>query len=58
MCIRDRPETRRLFLALWPEDTVRRDIAALATEVAGRRRIRDANLHLTLVFLDVYKRQR
>ncbi|MBK8964680.1 MAG: RNA 2',3'-cyclic phosphodiesterase [Candidatus Competibacteraceae bacterium] len=45
------PETRRLFLALWPEDTVRRDIAALATEVAGRRRIRDANLHLTLVFL-------
>lgn len=42
---------RRLFLALWPEDAERRQLAALAASVAGRRRIRDANLHLTLVFL-------
>lgn len=51
MSFPDPPETRRLFLALWPEDAVRRRIAELAAEVAGRRRVRDANLHLTLVFL-------
>ena len=44
-------DERRLFLALWPEATVRRQLAALAAEAAGRRRIPDANLHLTLVFL-------
>ncbi len=43
--------TRRLFLALWPEDTERRQLVELATGVAGRRRTPDANLHLTLVFL-------
>ena len=42
---------RRLFLALWPEDTERRHLVELATGVAGRRRTPDANLHLTLVFL-------
>jgi len=41
----------RLFLALWPGDTERRQLAELAAAVAGRRRVRDANLHLTLVFL-------
>lgn len=44
--------TRRLFLALWPEQTTRQHIAALATQALGQqRRIADAQLHLTLVFL-------
>ena len=42
---------RRLFLALWLEDEERRQIAGLAAGVAGQRRVRDADLHLTLVFL-------
>lgn len=42
---------RRLFLALWPDETERRQMADLAASVAGRRRVRDDNLHLTLVFL-------
>lgn len=44
-------EVRRLFLALWPEDVERQQLAQLAASVAGRQRVRDANLHLTLVFL-------
>ena len=44
-------EVRRLFLALWPEDVERRQLAQLAASVAGQQRVRDANLHLTLVFL-------
>lgn len=43
--------TRRLFLALWPTEAERRRLAELAASVAGRRRVRDDNLHLTLVFL-------
>lgn len=43
--------TRRLFLALWPAEAERRRLAELAASVAGRRRVRDDNLHLTLVFL-------
>ncbi len=50
MCSPDSDE-RRLFLALWPEDDERRQLAELAASVAGRRRVPDANLHLTLVFL-------
>ncbi len=42
---------RRLFLALWPEETERRQLTDLAVKVAGPRRVRDDNLHLTLVFL-------
>lgn len=42
---------RRLFLALWPEETERRQLVDLAANAAGRRRVRDDNLHLTLVFL-------
>lgn len=42
---------RRLFLALWPREAERRELATLATQVAGRRRVQDDNLHLTLVFL-------
>jgi len=45
------PEVRRLFLALWPEEAERRQMAKLAADIAGRRRVRDASLHLTLVFL-------
>ncbi len=48
-CITEAP--RRLFLALWPEEAERRQLADLAASVAGRRRVRDDNLHLTLVFL-------
>lgn len=52
MCSPGNDQTvRRLFLALWPEDTERRQLVELATGVAGRRRTPDANLHLTLVFL-------
>jgi len=47
--INDAP--RRLFLALWPEEAERRQLADLAANVAGRRRVRDDHLHLTLVFL-------
>ena len=47
--ITDSPQ--RLFLALWPEETERRQLASLAASVAGRRRVRDDHLHLTLVFL-------
>ena len=47
-------ETRRLFLALWPDDGLRETLTALTNglpEAAqGRRAARD-NLHVTLVFL-------
>lgn len=51
MCSPAVTELRRLFLAFWPEETERRQMADLAAAVVGRRRVRDANLHLTLVFL-------
>lgn len=52
MLLPSAPEPKqRLFLALWPGETERQQMAALAAQVAGRQRIRDANLHLTLVFL-------
>ncbi|MDX1606185.1 MAG: RNA 2',3'-cyclic phosphodiesterase [Candidatus Competibacterales bacterium] len=44
-------ENRRLFLALWPDDTVRRQLAAVARQAAGERAVPRANLHLTLLFL-------
>jgi 2'-5' RNA ligase len=44
-------DQRRLFLALWPEDAKRRQIAELAASVVGQKRVCDADLHLTLVFL-------
>lgn len=50
MCSPNNDE-RRLFLALWPEDREREQLAELAARVAGRRRAPNANLHLTLVFL-------
>jgi len=43
---------RRLFLALWPGESERQSLAQLAKRVVGQqRRIPDAQLHLTLVFL-------
>ena len=51
MCSLATTELRRLFLALWPKEVERRQMAGLAADVVGRRRMRDANLHLTLVFL-------
>lgn len=51
MCSPAVTESRRLFLALWPGEAERRQLVELAATVVGRRRIRDANLHLTLVFL-------
>ena len=41
---------RRLFFGLWPDDAVRRQIAALSREVCGRP-VPEVNLHLTLLFL-------
>ncbi len=43
-------QTRRLFFALWPDDTIRGQLAAAAHRWA-RRPIADASLHMTLVFL-------
>lgn len=43
---------KRLFLALWPNAEQRQQIAQIAAQALGkRRRVADANLHLTLVFL-------
>ena len=43
---------RRLFLALWPGENERRQMAHLATRaVVRQQRIPDAQLHVTLVFL-------
>ena len=42
--------TRRLFFALWPDDAVRGQIAALSRQLC-KRPVPDANLHLTLLFL-------
>ncbi len=41
----------RLFLALWPDPAVRRQLAHIAAAAAGRRHTAPARLHLTLVFL-------
>jgi RNA 2',3'-cyclic 3'-phosphodiesterase len=46
-------DTRRLFLALWPDEHIRSGIVA-RREVLGTdcpRRVPDHNLHLTLLFL-------
>jgi 2'-5' RNA ligase len=47
----EQEQERRLFLALWPGESERQQMAELAVRTAGRRRVRDANLHLTLIFL-------
>lgn len=44
---------RRLFFALWPDDTIRAEIVRRrnALRRVSRRRVPDANLHMTLLFL-------
>lgn len=44
-------DSRRLFLALWPEEEHRLAMASMAQAAAGRRAVKSDNLHLTLVFL-------
>jgi 2'-5' RNA ligase len=45
-------DKQRLFFALWPDETVRAQLAAaLPTATLGGRPVRRDNLHLTLVFL-------
>ena len=39
----------RLFLALWPDETVREQLAALAKQLVSQP-VPSANLHMTLVF--------
>lgn len=46
-------ETRRLFFALWPDDEIRRGIVERRDMLGpvSRKRVPDANLHMTLAFL-------
>ncbi len=47
-------KTLRLFFALWPDETIRSALAALAQEViveTGGRGVTPENIHLTLAFL-------
>ena len=47
-------KTLRLFFALWPEEPVRRELGRWAGEmhrVCAGRRMRTANLHITLAFM-------
>ena len=45
-----RTPSLRLFYALWPDDSLRGQLAALQTGITGRK-VDAANLHLTLAFL-------
>ena len=48
------PDARRLFFALWPDPVLKAAIAGAARAPArphGGRRVRDENLHLTVLFL-------
>ena len=53
----DRPQRRRLFLALWPDDHIRRQFADLQKDLARNpglkqaRAVPVANLHITTHFL-------
>lgn len=45
-------ETQRLFLALWPDETVRCAVASLAQQfILDGRHVPPENLHITLAFL-------
>ena len=49
-----RPETARVFFALWPPETVARQLAGIAadfSQAAGGRPTRRETIHLTLAFL-------
>jgi RNA 2',3'-cyclic 3'-phosphodiesterase len=50
----ENPGTRRVFFALWPDDTVRSALAAIAGALhreCGGRVMRGPNIHLTLIFI-------
>ena len=47
---RARPQSLRLFYALWPDEATRARLAALQRDISGRK-VSEANLHLTLAFL-------
>jgi len=54
-------ERARLFFALWPDDSVRSALAALARDAqaeCGGRAIARENLHLTLFFVGPFDRAR
>jgi 2'-5' RNA ligase len=55
---KDKVPTRRLFLALWPSATERRQVMDLARSITGGRTIKAENLHLTLIFLGATDSQR
>mgnify|MGYP002525148781 CR=1 FL=1 len=44
---------KRLFLALWPDDSTRQAISGLVEQIgsAGIKSVKPSNLHVTLVFL-------
>lgn len=50
----ERPETARVFFALWPPPEVARQLSAVAdsfAQCAGGRTTREATIHLTLAFI-------
>ena len=49
----ERPETYRLFFALWPDGQTREALTRLqkALAVGGGRRMQPENIHLTLAFI-------
>lgn len=49
---------RRLFLALWPDTSLRTQLAALSGTLTGGRKVHPDNLHLTLVFLGTTDNER
>jgi 2'-5' RNA ligase len=56
-----KPESARVFFALWPDEEVRRRLDRIAGQVhalRGGRRTRAETLHLTLVFLGDVARER
>lgn len=49
-----KPESERLFFALWPNETVRQQLVEACAQIAnvrGQRSVLPGNLHLTLHFL-------
>ena len=49
----ERPETRRLFFALWPDEATRERMAALLKALRGARgrAVKAEKLHVTLAFI-------
>jgi 2'-5' RNA ligase len=53
-------ETRRVFFALWPPDTVRQQVAAQTKTIIpdNARPVTSANLHITLAFLGPVEKEK